>query len=453
MFNLSSVIDTTLLSDDEYCKRMNITKCKKSDDYFIVKYDKKHIIQNVKSKNNQGKLRSVIFKNDKCVCYSPPKSLNTLEFFKEIDTTNEEIMKKLTLEEFVEGTMCNMFFDGENWEIATRSLIGGKGYFFKNYNVNTKKSQFGEDNISTDESQNTFRNMFIECFIKAGLEFDYFNPKFCYSFVIQHPKNRIVAPVTHPKIVLCKVYEITNQFIENKEQTIIKEIDIYDENNYMIVKSNEENEYIIHKPNQIIIPNTMFTKMVEKNTNENGGLHIKISKTFMEYLNTIHFDDYTKMGIMISDGMVRTKIRNGKYEEIRRLRGNNQKSQFHYLSLRNNGMVGKFLKYYPEYSDEFRRYQSQIHSFTKDLYHHYVDCFIYKTKKLSLYPYQYRSHMYELHNIYLNHLRPEQRKMQIDVVIHYINTLEPARLMYSINYVKREIETKENETQQTANDE
>ena len=42
------------------------------------------------------------------------------------------MQKDCIAQEYVEGTMINLFYDNENceWEIATRSSIGGKMAFF-----------------------------------------------------------------------------------------------------------------------------------------------------------------------------------------------------------------------------------------------------------------------------------------------------------------------------------
>ena len=45
--------------------------------------------------------------------------------------------------------------------------------------------------------------------------------------------------------------------------------------------------------------------------------------------------------------------------------------------------------------------------------------------------------MYNLHQHYLNELRVEGHYVSKQVVIRYVNGLEPAALMYSVNYTLR----------------
>ena len=46
--------------------------------------------------------------------------------------------------------------------------------------------------------------------------------------------------------------------------------------------------------------------------------------------------------------------------------------------------------------------------------------------------------MYKIHEIYLNDLKMENKFVNKKVVMDYVNTLPPPRLMYSINHVKKQ---------------
>ena len=50
--------------------------------------------------------------------------------------------------------------------------------------------------------------MFLDAMNHCGLEFSHLNKKYIYSFVLQHPENRIVIPIISPKIYLAAVYKI-----------------------------------------------------------------------------------------------------------------------------------------------------------------------------------------------------------------------------------------------------
>jgi hypothetical protein len=142
-------------------------------DYALVNY-KKH-------ENYDGLYRSVIFKNKKVVCFSPPKSISYTEF------CEKNPISTVVVNEFIDGTMINVFYDGETSKcvIATRSIIGAKCIFY---------------------SQKTFHDMFHE----TNINYTTLNKEYCYSFVLQHPENQIVTPIINPALYLIAVYHITD---------------------------------------------------------------------------------------------------------------------------------------------------------------------------------------------------------------------------------------------------
>jgi murein tripeptide amidase MpaA len=116
------------------------------------------------------------------------------------------------------------------------------------------------------------------------------------------------------------------------------------------------------------------------------------------------------------------------------LRGNQPKLQFQYLTLRKQGKVSKFLKFYPENKNELSMFRDQIHLFTNTLYENYVSCYIKKEKSLKDFSHQYKTHIYNIHQIYWNELREQKKNISLNTVINYVNNLEPTLLMFSLNY-------------------
>ena len=90
---------------------------KKSINYTIVQHKKNE-------KEIYPLYRSVI-KNSlgKVVSFAPPKSVPlTREFYKE---------GNVYAEEFIDGTMINMFWDDDDWQIATKNQVGGYNWFYE----------------------------------------------------------------------------------------------------------------------------------------------------------------------------------------------------------------------------------------------------------------------------------------------------------------------------------
>ena len=64
----------------------------------------------------------------------------------------------------------------------------------------------------------------------------------------------------------------------------------------------------------------------------------------------------------------------------------------------------------------------------------YISCFIRKEKPLKEYEFEYKSHMYKLHEKYKTELKPESKIIDKKYVIDYVNALHPAQQMFIINY-------------------
>ena len=88
--------------------------------------------------------------------------------------------------------------------------------------------------------------------------------------------------------------------------------------------------------------------------------------------------------------------------------------------------------------EEFSDFRKELHKYTNQLYQNYINCFIKKQKPLIEYPYNFKTHMYKIHEHYLNELKDEGKYVNKSVVVDYVNTLPPPRLMYSVNHIKKQ---------------
>ena len=148
---------------------------------------------------------------------------------------------------------------------------------------------------------------------------------------------------------------------------------------------------------------------------------------------------YNIMGIVIKNTMTgeRTKIRNPIYEEVRHLKGNQTKLQYQYLHLRKEGKLPEFLKYYPETKKDFSGCREKVHMFTGALHQNYLSCYVRKEKPLIEYSPQYRTHMFNIHQKFINDLKPVGLFVTNTHVQKYVNNLHPSLLMHSLNYSLR----------------
>ena len=374
-----------IINDKEYAKSQNlIVKTVKNDEgtLYIVKYDRTKL--NFDNAETLGMFRSVITDGEKIVCFSPQKSIDYTRF------TNTYQVNDCTLEKYMEGTMINLFVNPftNEWEIATRSLIGARGKFFR-------------------EAKYTFRYMFIETLNELGIEFDTLDKNKSYSFVLQHKENKIVIPHALNNIYLTNVYEF---------------------NGFNV---NEINAYQEAKTLNIPHPEILQDSDTNWNISNWENLEDKI-KDFADH------NIYNFVGVVIKNNLgQRTKIRNSAYEYVKQLKGNNPKMQFQYYSLRQHNAVSECLKFYPEYKELFSEFRKNLHSWTRLLHQHYFDCFINKKAPIKDYPHQFKLHMWNLHGIYLNELKNQGKHISLQEVIKYVNQIHPAKLMYAVNYIFR----------------
>lgn len=288
--------------------------------------------------------------------------------------------------------MINVFFDHTigltgAWEISTRNTVGASSIFFKS------------------NENKTFRSMFLQAAKENNLILENLNRLYSYSFVLQHPDNRIVVPFKTSQLYLVAVY-----YIDNSDKNNIK---VY-YNDLEKVKNIDWFDAKIKFPEVYDFKN--YTDLIDKYASMNTS--------------------YDKVGFVLYNKQTgeRCKIRNPVYEEVRQLRGNQPKLQFHYLALRKEGKVATFLKFYPENKKEFSMFRDQIHLFTNTLYDNYVSCYMKKEKPLNEFSEQYRTHMFNIHRIYTTTLKEQKLYVTMKVVIDYVNMLDGKLLIHSLNY-------------------
>ena len=278
--------------------------------------------------------------------------------------------------------MINMFYDKRinDWEIATRSTIGGNVKFYQH-------------------SPDTFNTMFYNTFTEMGINKHDLKKDHSYSFILQHKGNRIVVPIETNRILLAECYKIdgTMNIIPDYDKELVEK--------YPLLKIN--------------------TIEYNNNFDEIKDQYAKSGST-----------QYSIMGVVFKDNSTgqRMKLRNPDYEAVRKLRGNQCKDQYNYLALRRDGNVATYLKYYPEDSKRFSMYRDLVYKATKDLYSMYQECYIFKKAELKTFPSEFKTHMYKLHHeIYLMKLKPIKKSLQLAVIKEYINIMHPSLLMHMIN--------------------
>jgi hypothetical protein len=299
--------------------------------------------------------RSAILSADKrLLCVAPAKSLP------EIRKTGGTFF----LTEIVEGTMINLFWDGNKWEIATKKKLGGRNYFFKN------KYQ----GVDQDGVEKTFREMFEDALNIASIEFD---KSYCYSFVLQHPYNHIVTRVEKPQLYLVSTYKIAGLSYE-----------------YLNPLSHPDYENFVKQG--ILFPRTFDVsrvKITEEPIEAKFALslgrltfeEVKGLETHIRDVVSSRLNSPASPGVMVTDleTGLRTTFYNPKYLELKLLRGNNPNLHFHYLMLRKTGKVAEFLQYFPMYAKHFNHFHEHFKFVKKRIRKLYWQVHVKKTATLT----------------------------------------------------------------------
>ena len=344
---------------------------------------KHSIIRYIKKLPEHMHYRSVVRdnKSGNIVCVAPSKSV---EF-------QDDMYHNILAEEFIDGTMINLFWGGEDWEIATRSCVGGKNKFYKDVP--------------------TFRHMFLSA-LPTELDLDELprlsenNRALVYSFVLQHKDNRIVSPITENRVYLVEIFEI-----ENKET-------LASINNLPL----RENKFAKH--------------LIETHKFLRPSLYkLNCTKTDVRVLKDKYASEHTPymvQGVVFKnlDLGLRAKYRNPNYETIRRLRGNQSSPLYRFLESNFNGTLTTYLKYYSEEKEAINNYKTIWWNYVKQLHKFYVMCYIKHIKTVKAYPYEYKIHMYKLHDLYKQTCKITCLKK----VSEYMTALHPSQQMYVLNY-------------------
>ena len=361
------------------------------ESYNVISYDKKNLKKD--EYDSYGKFRSIIFdKHSNIVSFSPSKSIDYDTF------TGSNTIENVVIEEFIEGTMINVYWDSivNEWVTSTKSTIGANSMFFKNHS-----------------NPITFKKLFEETCNEVKLDINDLDKQICYSFVFQNPKNKIVNQITDHKIYLIEAYILENT------TCVIKRC-----NNLENILSNLPDETKVCIPNKLDFINK-------------DGIDMKSWDDVKTYINSLQTPEL--MGLVAkNDKGERLKIRNPMFEYVRQLRGNQPKIEFHYITLRKNDQIEIFLQFYPEFKEDFEMFEQKITGFITQLHTYYVQSFVLKKILYKDLPYRFKSHVSNLHNYYKNDLRPQKLTIQRHHIDSYVKYIPNAVLMHSLNFDKRD---------------
>jgi len=344
---------------------------------FIVKYDK-----NLCDMNDPDvkKCRGIILEKNtnKLVCVPPPKS-------EKIEMFNDIKIESTVYEEFIEGTMINIFkFDGKVY-MATRSCIDALCNFYSN---------------------KTFNSLFSEVIELS--KFDKMEDNMNLSFVLQHPENTIVTQYEKPAITLVYGITIDDGHVINYSLQDLKQL---------LIDKDADLEFMIPKQYEV--------------------------NTHLEVYDIINSMTHNEPGVILKNlesNYLRSKIWNQHYSYVRKLKGNSTSKKYMFLELRQTNVINEYLKYFPDDAELFETYRLELYDTTNKLFNFYQNWKVRKNsegkhihQKITEIDYEYRPLCIDLHEAF------KQTKIITDkrTVINYIKNLPIAKLLFVINYKYR----------------
>lgn len=268
-------------------------------------------------------------------------------------------------EPLIDGTMINMFYHDDKWMISTRSSIGAMN--------------------SWDE-----KIRFCELFesVRGKEWYNNLDKTKCYSFVLQHTKNRIVSKIMENNIILVEVYDMKDDNIRR------------------------------------LTPNEIEALNNDEKLNTNI---LMIKENAKEYFNNDLF--YSIKGFTIKKGSERIKWINPNYEYVSNLKTNFNNKFLSYINLRQEWKLSEYLKYFPEERHKYEIYRERYNIIKNKLYESYVSVNITKDKKLNDIDYVLRPLVYEIHGYYLK----TKHKINMQYINDYMQNIPGKKMLFIYN--------------------
>jgi hypothetical protein len=281
-------------------------------------------------------------------------------------------MEGAVVEEFIDGVMINMFHDGSQWQLATRTQLGAKGTFY---------------------GKRSFADLFWETFKSAGLDVALLETDETYSWVLQHPEERIVVAPEYgiPRLYLVEIRRTDTMALADED--------------------------------------SQTAAMRAMRPQDHADL--KTLEDVSERVSAWGKRFGAKwQGLVIygSDG-TRYKIRSNEYEEARHLRGNQAKRPFTWLERWGENKLAQYLRLYPEERVEAEALVARFKACTQELYDLYQKVYRQRAFPLREAPQKYRKLLWDCHAANAGAYFPNTRT--------FMNQQDTARKLWLCNYEAR----------------
>lgn len=338
------------------------------------------LIRYVKGKSNMSlphvrAFRSVVWDTleNRPVSVTPFKS----EDGETLPTSANDSTVGYTVERFLDGVMIGSFWDRYNnhWRIHTRSTLDATSRYY-----------------SQDK---TFKQMFDEFLNVARFNWDSLDKAYSYTWVLQHPENRIVVPVTLVGA------------------TIVQRVKVGDSSVTV-----EDSLAPLHVQSPMPTWTDVRARLADWNTRFK----------------------HTAQGLVVKETATgrRWKIRTGEYNRVRLLRTNTPRRDYLWLTLWRSGDLKQYLTLFPEERGPSDILINKWKRVTNDVFHFYKDVFKARSLDKKQIPAKYRPFVFGLHGVFIETLKPAGKTVVWKSVLDYMNGRDVAQMLYALNWDLRE---------------
>ena len=357
--------------------------------------------------------RSVVWntKTNRPVCVAPAKASAQDFPFKSLkDMSDAGIM----CQELLDGFMINCFkvVDDETFHITSRSKLNAAGKFYSNKSF---RELFEEAYVNTNntraDSETLGQDIYQDIRSPNGSEVAVF-----YSFLVQHVEHRNVKPIKSNRVYLVHrgvVYDDGRIDFEDSPEMVRGVSNI--ENIPLVPVEQPKSSYAQIVATENVVVDDDFTE-VKKWT----------KKQLVDR-------DWSFQGLVFKDNVGnRWRYRSEKYSAVKTLRGNSPNIIERFAQLYTQSLIVRYLEYYPEDKKLIVEHMKFMDIIIKFLYDNYVNLHITKVVTADTVDKMYLPHLYSIHGIYLNQLKPNGKKVNFYEIKEYLHKQPWQRIVFLI---------------------
>lgn len=284
-----------------------------------------------------------------------------------------------TVEEFIDGVMLNQWWNGEAWQVSTRTQLDAGGSFY---------------------GKRPFATLFAEAFAAAGLrESDHLDKSVVYSWVLQHPEERVVV---------APAYGIPKLWLVERST-----FDATGKRHLLTTPLSVDSPLVANLPTAFDLRTVAD---IQARVSANG-----------RRLGT----GWQGVVVKMAGSGVRYKLRSVQYNAARMLRGNQAKLQYLWLERwsEGKGALTNYLRVFPEEEHAANETITAFKTATQEFHDTYLKVYKHRTLKLGDAPVKYRKLIWEARQANVGTYFPNLRE--------FMNGQDIPRKLWLVNFERR----------------